>query len=595
MKKYYLIAITICVSIGVLSFINIEKSSPYTTVIPPNAQGTGTRVPAALFNSWFVSGVPTLNGIVKPADGLAFPNIPNISFYQWTEQMYLWITSPTPRSYGCNGIVLTSPEFFDVSATDPITGLRTLTRHSCSTIVSVPIDTPSGKVQQINVGDAMTFDVKGAAKGANNLPVIFEKGTHKMFDVDQAPKSKGGKQLIFNDKREKVEIDDVKMVKGKPVFYDINGKVILSPKPIITQGLNLDTTVQQFFNKDLVVMAIITGSGIVISVPDQGQATGDVLMAQNGSLVYYNSMVNDIYAVFLTMIKNGVLPNTAKFPTTAAELATIQAYATLKSIPILEPSALAMELKTSWVETTNIANVATEYFTVTAVVPKYVLTSANVWTRSGTRKATLALVGMHIVGSTDGHPEMLWGSIEHKNNTPNVSYSYTNTGGGTTTIAADTNAPVWLFADTSFTNATSFNISHMFMNGNDINSIFPFAISASNTRRTAPYGALPTNSGSNAEIISTNTDVINQLIGTDLRKKYYHIGTTWKAFGTAFEAGTTQLSNSTLETYSQVGNVNGDPRTNCFGCHTSTTGNPNQNMPQLTNLSHIFNSKPIVP
>ena len=46
------------------------------------------------------------------------------------------------------------------------------------------------------------------------------------------------------------------------------------------------------------------------------------------------------------------------------------------------------------------------------------------------RKTVLmALVGMHVVGSTAGHPEMIWATFEHKNNAPNSSYTYLSTSG----------------------------------------------------------------------------------------------------------------------------------------------------------------------
>ncbi len=38
------------------------------------------------FNAWFKTGAPAVDGIVKPADSVAFPNQPNCSFYKWSEQ-----------------------------------------------------------------------------------------------------------------------------------------------------------------------------------------------------------------------------------------------------------------------------------------------------------------------------------------------------------------------------------------------------------------------------------------------------------------------------------------------------------------------------
>src|SRR5215468_8247434 len=63
------------------------------TVLPADAKATCT-VSAVEFENWFVSGTVTLNGSVDPANSLTFPNIPNCTFYKWSEQMFLWLTSP---------------------------------------------------------------------------------------------------------------------------------------------------------------------------------------------------------------------------------------------------------------------------------------------------------------------------------------------------------------------------------------------------------------------------------------------------------------------------------------------------------------------
>ena len=346
-------------------------------------------------------------------------------------------------------------------------------------------------------------------------------------------------------------------------------------------------------------------------------------------------MVNDVYAVFLTMVKNGVanggLPPTAKFPTTAAEMTVIQSYATAHGITIIEPNSLAMELKTSWIETINIPSSSiNDYVKVRAEIPKYVQTSPGLWTRSGTKIATLALVGIHIVGSVNKHPEMIWGSVEHINNTPNPAYSYKNTSNTNSLVPADTNfgtGTPWLFSSAT---ATTFNISHMVMSNTDIfattdiSTGLPFPISGSDTQRVKPFGfggAVTSAPGgvftygnsasqealSNAQIIATNTDINSKLHVSDIRRKYFMIGATWNAEGTGLakgqQVGTNQLSNSTMETYSQPGNginnvLTGQGLTNCFGCHKSEIA-PDQDMPQLqhingsASLSHIFNMNPL--
>ncbi len=620
MKK---ILFTISFAASILITYNFMKTSDIyqgfkATVMPLNAMDTGNIVPQSEFDNWLPTGVtPVENVFVKPANGLTFndsaPNpvalhssnptnaFINLNFYRWTEQMFLWLLSPTPSTGGygsCNGFVFNSPEFYDVTTADPVTGLRTLKKHTCKSFFLKSSTNPEQSFKSLDVGTDMTFDIKGTSNGENKLPVIFEKETKKIFDLDRAPISNNGNKLIMDGNNQK-EVKYVKIVNGKVAFFDTSAQIINEPKLIYSKPLNENTTVQQFKTDLLKDVFIARINGVItIIVSDQGQATGDVLMAKNGSLIYYNSMVNDVFAVFLTMVKNGVLPATARFPTTQTELNAIIAYAATKNIPIIEPNSLAMELKTSWIETTNLPN-PQDYITVRATIPNYTQTSTNVWTRNGTKIAIVALVGMHIVGSVAGHPEMIWGSIEHINNSPNRAYNYRNSNNGITSVAADTNfgtGTAWLFSSAT---ATSFNVSHMQMNDVDINAISPFTISGSDTQRTKPFGFKSsfvglTEDRSNAQVIAGNNDVNARLIGNDIRKKYFHIGSTWNISATDFtHAGTNQLSNTTMETYSQFQNVNSDPRTNCFGCHSA--GSSAQLSPELSSISHIFNSNPLVP
>jgi hypothetical protein len=61
--------------------------------LPTDAQLRCPFMPGE-FEGWFDSGTPTLDGLVKPANSLEFPDTPNCPFYKWSEQMFLWITSP---------------------------------------------------------------------------------------------------------------------------------------------------------------------------------------------------------------------------------------------------------------------------------------------------------------------------------------------------------------------------------------------------------------------------------------------------------------------------------------------------------------------
>ena len=53
---------------------------------------------------------------------------------------------------------------------------------------------------------------------------------------------------------------------------------------------------------------LVTTSGAVVQ-PEEGQAGGGALMAQNGSLVFYLLQVNDVWAYFNTGMKDNNITN----------------------------------------------------------------------------------------------------------------------------------------------------------------------------------------------------------------------------------------------------------------------------------------------
>lgn len=70
----------------------------HTQTVPTDTAG-GCPISPATVASFFESGSVTLNGVVKPADSTV-SLAPNCGFFQWTEQMFLWLTSPAPAQYG---------------------------------------------------------------------------------------------------------------------------------------------------------------------------------------------------------------------------------------------------------------------------------------------------------------------------------------------------------------------------------------------------------------------------------------------------------------------------------------------------------------
>jgi hypothetical protein len=492
--------------------------------------------------------------------------------------MFLWVTSPGPATYGGGGRVFVSPVFFDVTPPDA-SGNRTLVKHTAGSLISV--------------------NVRGVKVGPHGLQVRNGKDG-LLWEVVPPVVAHNGKQLILNAGGDTVEI--VRAVMGEKhtlMLYDAENRLIEKPKPILPKLLKGKRVMQPITAQGINVF--LDEPGAVIE-PEQGQADGAVLQTQNGSLVYYSIMVNDVFAYYLTGVKDNAIvhmpgnllnpfPNT--FPILGEDLSQITAFAKAHGVPKLPDSvALVVELKASWVESSTLTD-PQNYITMDGMIPTYDKTDPNNWVLTGTQKANLALVGIHVVGSVANHPEMIWATFEHKANTPNGDYSYFNTGGNLINVPMNTSGN-WLFcADGA---AGNFNQEHMHFSGTNIQSIAPFSISPSNTLRWKAWGNAsdtypsqddpsPGNPAySNTRIISINNNVHSLLADGDIRTNYNFIGATWTVDGSIGNEGngqgTSRLCNSTMETYQLGSNTLFATGGTCFSCH-SAFGNAS---------SHIFGS-----
>lgn len=345
--------------------------------------------------------------------------------------------------------------------------------------------------------------------------------------------------------------------------------------------------------------ANVDKTGKIIS--EEGQATDDVLMDVNGNLVYYISMVNDVYVEFLNAVNQKKMKGNT-FPTTKSARDSIFAFAKENGITLKNPDALALEIKTSWVDVSKVENTE-EFVVIDATIPVYNKVSDQLWTIKSERKAKLALVGMHIVGSANGHPEMVWATFEHKRNTPNAAYQYITKDGSIKTVLPDQGKDWLLNKDIK----DSANVSHMVFSGDSIKANKEYTISPSNTLRTKPWGSATdvqpnaedaSPAASNSEIIAINNAIMSKLKGKDVRKNYIFIGATWTANGTApngysynpkvdslkvngVAIGASQLANSTMETYAQNGEKYNAFGT-CFSCHSNNNGL------KPDDLSHVY-------
>ena len=545
--------------------------------LPANPKPSCT-VPSAMFSSWFQTGAVTLDGIVEPANSVAFSDQPNCPFYQWSEQMFLWMTSPAPPTYGSGDHIFDSPTFFDVSPPDA-NGQRTFLPHVPNVIRPVAI--------------------RNLQKGPGKLQILFDK-QGQLVQV-KPPVPGGPPPRVLDSTGKLVEITHVERAPTGVLILQDATKARIQPRPMLqTRDLArrlppnhvLPTlTVQKFIVDNIPIF--IDPAGNIVDV-EQGQAGGDaVLQAQNGSLVYYTTSVNDVYAYFLTGVKDHAITPGTQFPTTMGELNAITSFAAAHNKTFPDPAALAIEIKTSWVEAAGLPNIAT-YLTTRATVPTYDTSNPALWTVKGEKTVLLAMVGVHVVGSTAGHPEMIWATFEHQANSPRGAYSYINSNGGITNVPEESGGP-WLFAATN--PPAPFNVEHM-------NEIFPalsiqaaqgFSISPSNTIHWKAWGAASDLSpnpidgspaASNSEIIAINNSVRGMLLNGDVRKSYIMTGATWTIGGAnpndTNQVGTSLLANSTMETYHQGTSTLAANSLNCFTCH-STGGTV-----ATTDLSHVF-------
>jgi hypothetical protein len=547
--------------------------------VPTDAAG-GCPIAPATVASFFETGSVTLNGVVKPADS-TLVLAPNCGFFQWTEQMFLWLTSPSPARYGGNSLIMFSPKFFTVSPPDPATGARTF-------IPNRP-------------GLPLRMLLRTTELGPRGLPALLSRSGHVVEVPRQAVQT--APPVIRLQNGATARIGNVTAAPdGALQFFDQAGKevqtrklvlpTIVRPRIEVAPGRSAAVVPAQAFSQAIQARKFIVNripifldpAGNVIDV-EAGQADDGVLISQNGALVYYITAVNDVFAYHRTM-QGATIPNptSIKFPLTMAQGNAVKTFAAGKGHTIIDPEALAIETKSSWVEATAVPN-PNDYLQVTAVIPTFNKSNPNNWVPNGQTTVKLVMVGTHVVGSTNGHGEMVWGTFEHQGNAPNATYAYNSTS-GPKTIAQNTGGS-WMFTPNG--SAGPFNVTHASWTGS---AIAGTPIGPGPVLRAKPWGSNDggnpaTAAALNTQVISANSSVLSQLNAADVRGKYFQLGTTWTIGGAppngANEVGTNDLANATIETFVQGASPSA-ASTNCFSCHSTNT----------VRVSHVYSAiKPL--
>jgi hypothetical protein len=284
-----------------------------------------------------------------------------------------------------------------------------------------------------------------------------------------------------------------------------------------------------------------------------------VLVDQNGNVTYYEQYLDPIAAGFIQ----------------ACDLNVTDCQTSTAAQGLRFPAG-ALEIKVSWRPLPAGTPNADSYYTLRGVPVFNPQTGKEAVT-------DLGLVGFHLVYTTPNHKEMVWATFEHVANAPDGP-------------CAGAIAPPSGFSGWAFNNAAS----------SDCTKINQF------TKKTAPYDVTqavrnyPYGTGSDfgkfdpATIQVLNQSVLGVLPAVSVWRNYFLVGALWTKGGVlpaiapgqdgANEAGSTFLSNATLETFTQWPNpVAGDTsslRMNCFSCHNTATKGASP-LPEFK-LSHAF-------
>lgn len=299
-------------------------------------------------------------------------------------------------------------------------------------------------------------------------------------------------------------------------------------------------------------------NGVIVHGPDKAQ----------GRALYYSQNVDPAFYEF-------VRSNQYYIPATYAAVSPTQ------NFPVG-----AMEFKYSW-RIVDAADDASKFYTVPAEI---FLLKETVDSNGKTiivpdpdnaANVTVALVGVHVVGVVQDHPEFIWATFEHVDNAPDLP----------TDMSQQSPDPVsdrdWTFyhANTPAKDANQNPIATL--------KLDPATQMLSPTvdvfRAFAFGGGEPSNVDN---LKSLNTSVQANVVAGTVWENYFMVGSVWGAPNNLMpnstvnpQIGSTSLANATMETFDQS-----FPFVNCFACHNTTGDSKNGiTLPPLNmNISHIM-------
>jgi len=324
----------------------------------------------------------------------------------------------------------------------------------------------------------------------------------------------------------------------------------------------------------------VTGHHVLGGVHQAG--SNGIMVDQHGRAIYTTMMINDLYRNFV--IENDL--NTATGMQTVA--------------PKLNFPNGAMSLKASW-KVVQPGEDSRKFYT--QVMPLQLLTVEDgqvvISDKAGIVNTKVALVGFHIAVYVKDHPEAIWATFEHKDNSPTFNQPQ---------------SPNKAVSDKNYTfykaGTTAYNCNSNNSGNNAILQLDETSqVMKNNTQSCLQY---PTGTGDNEpsaekakenlfNINNLNQSVHSVISASSVWQNYDEIGAVWFSIAdnlnpnwtpnvdASFLIGSTKLSNTTIETFTQ----NQRSADECFACHNtmSVTDTP-KGVPILAgkniNTSHIL-------
>ncbi|TSE09558.1 hypothetical protein [Aquimarina algiphila] len=329
-----------------------------------------------------------------------------------------------------------------------------------------------------------------------------------------------------------------------------------------------------------------TGANVVLTDTEQAGSNG--ILKTNPA---YNSATNEAITIYYSIHTSPIMLNQAEIFKKQLDDGTLPAD-NLEVFPVG-----SLELKVSWVDINAISSdKQSNYFTTVAA-----LSTDGGATFTNTK---MALLGMHVTGVVENHPEFIWATFEHNDIAPNYDWSANTASSSTEKLLFSKGTTTGLGGITWDTTNKAPVTAHMAYD------LFQYGVPVNASGFLKTSQSEPENFDNIKDI---NTCVAAKL--TDVWNNYFYNGSIWintdnmtpkeqaekivslgykigAATPGSFARGSLNNANVSMETFTQtfqdsISKIAVDNLANCFSCHAgvSFTGNTSP-----IYLSHIFDA-----